>query len=256
MPALPPLEDFSPAVQARHLMRGARTAMLSTLLGRNDPMPGAPFGSLVLSATHPDATPILLLSRLAAHTRNLAHDPRAALLYENTADLQDPLTGARLCLLGVIEPAPAAEIALDRGRFLARHPSAAEYADFTDFGFYRLIPQRALLVAGFGRIGWLEGADLRFPEVQWRELSQAEAGILSHMNADHKDAILHYAHGLLGQPHGDWRMVGFDAEGCDLALAGRIVRLAFPAPVRTAEAARAELVRLARGPANESFINQ
>lgn len=246
MPALPALEDFSPAAQARHLMRGARTATLGTLLGPDDPMSGAPFASLVLSATHPDARPILLLSRLAAHTRNLAQDPRAALLYENTAGLQNPLMGARLSLLGAIEPTPASEIPLDRSRFLARHPGAADYADFADFSFYRLTPQRALLVGGFGRIEWLEGADLRLPKEQWEELSLAEAGILSHMNADHKDAILHYAHTLLGEAKGGWRMAGFDPEGCDLALAGRFARLAFTEPVRTAEAARATLVRLAR----------
>lgn len=248
MPVMPPLEDFSSAAQARHLMRGARTAVLGTLMGQNDPMQGAPFGSLVLSATHPDATPILLLSRLAAHTSNLAQDARASLLYENTADLPNPLTGARLSLLGVIEPAPAPEIALDKSRFLARHPSAADYADFADFGFYRLIPRKALLVAGFGRIEWLEGSDLRLPGEQWRELAQAEPGIISHMNADHQKALLHYAQGLLGQAEGDWRMTGLDSEGCDLALAGagRLVRLAFEKPVRTAEEARAGLVRLAR----------
>lgn len=246
MPVTTSFDDFPLAAQARLLMRGARCAVLSTVLGPNDKTPGAPFGSLVLSAAHPDATPVLLLSRLAAHTRNLAHDPRAALLYENTPNMQNPLMGARLSLLGEIAQTPKAEIPLDRQRFLARHPAAADYADFADFNFYRLIPQRALLVAGFGRIDWLEGADLRLRKGQWEELAGAEPGIISHMNTDHKPAILHYAQHLLGQAAGDWSMTGIDTEGCDLALDGRMARLSFAKPALTAHAARTELVRLAR----------
>lgn len=221
-------------------MRGARTAVLSTVL----PGDGAPYGSLVLSATCPDGAPLLLLSRLAVHTGNLLHDPRASLLYDATGALEEPLTGARLSLVGAIQPVAANSMAICRTRFLARHPSAAAYADFADFSFYRLQPDRAHLVAGFGQIGWIEGANLLLSLDQWHEIAQAEPGILAHMNKDHPDSIALYAHKLLGQVPGPWRMAGCDPEGCDLALAGAFVRLPFDTMACTAGQIRQELVRL------------
>lgn len=231
----------SPASQARALMRGARTATLSTLMTEG----GAPYGSLVLSATAMDATPILLLSRLAVHTANMLADPRASLLYEAAGGLADPLTGARLSLLGAISPSPPAQAAADRARFLARYPSAAAYADFADFGFYRLLPLRGHLVAGFGQIHWLEGADILLPEGQCQALAGAETEILAHMNADHKDSIALYAERLLGLRRGPWRMSGCDPEGCDLESDGILGRLPFAAPARDAAQLRRELVAFA-----------
>ncbi len=228
------------SAQARALVRGARTAVLSTLLAGN----GAPYGSLILSATYPDGAPLLLLSKLAVHTGNLLHDPRASLLYDATGALENPLTGARLSLVGAIQPVPAESMAICRTRFLARHPSAAAYADFADFSFYRLQPDRAHLVAGFGQINWIEGADLLLSRGQWAHIAEAETDILAHMNKDHHDSVALYAENLLGQTPGPWRMTGCDPEGCDLALAGTLVRLPFAAMACTAEQARQELVRL------------
>lgn len=228
------------AAQARAHMRGARTAVLSTILDGN----GSPYGSLVLGATCPDGAPILLLSRLAVHTGNLLRDPRASLLYDATGALEDPLTGARLSLVGAIRPVAVDSAALCRSRFLARHPSAAAYADFADFSFYRLQPDRAHLVAGFGQISWIEGADLLLRQDQWTGIAEAETGILAHMNKDHPDSIALYAEKLLGQAPGPWRMAGCDPEGCDLALAGAFVRLPFDAMACTAGQMRQELVRL------------
>ncbi len=230
------------AAQARTLIRGARTAVLSTILAEN----GAPYGSLALSATCPDAAPLLLLSGLAVHTRNLLQNSRASLLYDATGALDDPLTGARLSLVGSMQPLPSAVVAICRGRFLARHPSAAAYVDFADFSFYRLQPDQAHLVAGFGRINWIEGADLLLSRDQWVRLAEAEGEILSHMNMDHADSIALYAEKLLGLAAGPWRMVGCDPEGCDLALGGTLARLPFAVTCCTADQVRQELVRLSQ----------
>ncbi len=171
-------------------------------------------------------------------------DPRAALLYDATGALDDPLTGARLSLVGSIQPVTADVIAVCRTRFLARHPSATAYADFADFSFYRLQPDRAHLVAGFGRINWIEGADLLLSPDQWAALAGAEADILAHMNRDHADSIALYAGKLLRQAAGPWRIAGCDPEGCDLELAGTLVRLPFAVMACTAGQVRQELVRL------------
>lgn len=226
-------------VLARRLIRAARTATLATRLAESD---GAPYASLVQAATDHQGAPLLLLSTLALHTRNLQADPRVALLFDGTAGLEEPLTGPRLSVLGratiTSHPAP-------RRRYLARHPGAAGYADFRDFAFYRIVVERAHLVAGFGRIEWVEAAQLFLPEAN-AALAKAESGILAHMNADHPDAIDLYANALLGAEGSGWSMCGIDPEGCDLRRAGRLLRLDFASPVTSAEQARAELVRLAQ----------
>src|SRR5262245_49596702 len=121
----PPGEP-EPAVAARHILRTALKGSLATL----DHQTGHPYASLVLTATEPDGSPILLISRLARHTRNLEADARASLLLDATNGLGDPLAGGRLTLVGNARPTPdAAALA----RFLARHPSAEGYAQFADF---------------------------------------------------------------------------------------------------------------------------
>jgi putative heme iron utilization protein len=117
------------------------------------------------------------------------------------------------------------------------------YAGFKDFNFYRVAPERAHLVGGFGKIRWLTMADLQ-PEPPPVALAESEPGIVEHMNADHADAVQLYAGKLLGLPAGDWKMTGIDAEGLDLRAGGQAARLAFDQPVATATEARKALIAL------------
>ena len=190
-----------------------------------------------------------MLSDLAQHTRNLLAEPRVSLLFEDTASRPDPLAGPRLTLLGPAERVDdPREAALAAARFAARHPASAGYAGFADFHLYRVAIERGHLVAGFGRIAWIEAAQLRFAE-EASALAAAEADILAHMNADHGDAIALYAERLLGQQRNGWRMTGIDPEGLDLRRDGATARLDFAAnsqgPVLTAAAARRALAALA-----------
>jgi len=230
--------DPAPAASARRLMRAADRAALASRLA--DPGgAGWPYASLVLLATDHDAAPLLLLSDLAEHSKNIAADPRVALLIDGTAGLPDPLTGPRVTLLGEAGKSTDPD---GRARFLARHPAAADYAGFKDFNLYRVETARAHLVAGFGRIHWIAGEALR--GIAAPALAAAEAGIVEHMNADHADALDLMIRVLAGRLGEGWRMTGIDAEGCDLRRGGEIARLDFAAPVRDPEAARAELIRL------------
>ena len=144
----PPAEILA---EARRLIRDTERATLATLYE------GAPFASLVITAPDPAGAPLLLLSDLAEHSKNLRRDPRASLLLDGTLGLEDPLTGPRLTLLG--DARKVNEPGLLDG-FLARHPAAKLYAGFADFHLYRVMPARAHLVAGFGRIHWLDGPAL------------------------------------------------------------------------------------------------
>src|ERR1700716_1063154 len=129
---------------------------------------GDPYCSLVHVASHCDASPMLLMSRLALHTQNILGDPRVSLMLDERAE-GDPLEGARIMLAGRAEQAGGAGEVVLRGRYLNAHPSAEAFVNFKDFSFFMVKPAGAHLVAGFGRI-----VDLA-PEQFLTELSDADA---------------------------------------------------------------------------------
>lgn len=235
-----PEQDFDAAAIVRRLLREAQTGALATL-----DADGGPYASLVQLATLPDGAPLLLLSGLARHTRNIARDARVSLLVDERRT-GDELQGARAGLKGRIEKlSDEASLNTARRRFLARHADAAGFAGFSDFAFYRVALDSAHLVAGFGRIVDVEGAALATVTADAGEVLAAEAGAVAHMNADHADAIQLYAMHLLGTGPGHWKLVGLDPEGCDLMSGTEVRRLAFGRRVTDARQMRAVLVELA-----------
>jgi hypothetical protein len=226
------------AAAARALMRRALKGCLASVDSRND----YPYASLITLATDAAGAPTFLISKLARHTANLARDARASILVDETGALADPLQGARVTVYGRAEPCADAAV---RRRFLARHPEAAVYADFPDFGFWRLKLEGAHFIGGFGRIFDLDSGDLLLPLGGAEALLEAEPGIVEHMNDDHADAIELYATALGDAGPGPWRMSGIDPEGFDIVLDGQARRIRFAQPVATPGEARTELVRLA-----------
>jgi putative heme iron utilization protein len=227
-------DRFGSPGAARRLIRSLDRAALATT------MEGRPYVSLVVTACAGDASPLLLLSDLAQHTANLRADPRVALLFDGSGGFADPLAGPRLSLLGRAEPCADDQLF---ARFLARHPSAAGYAGFGDFRLYRVAVERGHLVAGFGRIAWIAGDELRLAADD-AALAAAEPDILAHMNADHAAALDLCAARLAGRGGTGWRMTGIDPEGVDLRREGEVARLDFPALVSDADSARAALIAL------------
>jgi putative heme iron utilization protein len=232
-----PAPDFDPKRAARTLLREARSGALATLMAGS----GDPYCSLVNIATEGDGSPLLLISRLAAHTKNILADPRVSLMLDERRE-GDPLEGARVMLMGT---ADATADANARRRYLDRQPEARMFADFGDFGFYRIVLKGAHLVAGFGRIVDLSAADLLTDLKDAGALVDAEAEVVAHMNADHLDATRLYATRLLGERDGDWRCVGCDPEGLGLQFGRRARRLNFAQRVTSPGVLRQVLKRLA-----------
>ncbi len=141
------------AATARNLLSKAPRASLATLTAT-----GAPYASLVLTADDGTGTPLLLLSDLAEHAKNLARDPRASLLVESVDQSDDPLAAPRATFLGEAARLDDAEA---KASFVARHPSAATYVGFSDFALYRLAIACIHVVAGFGRIDWISSDQYR-----------------------------------------------------------------------------------------------
>jgi len=180
-----PISDFDPKAAAKKLLREGRSGALATLM----PGSGDPYCSLVNVATAADGAPLLLISRLAVHTKNILADPRVSLMLDERKP-GDPLQGARVMLMG------AAAVSADqdvRRRYLERQPEAEMFAGFGDFAFYRIVLKGAHLVAGFGRIVDLKPEDILTPVEDATELTAAEPDILAHMKADPADTCRLYA---------------------------------------------------------------
>lgn len=249
----PPLRADSPpvsapAVDARRLMRACDRATLATAQRADGGSQraegegaGWPYPSLVLVALDQDGSPLLLLSALADHTRNIAGDPRVGLLFDGTGGLAQPLTGARLSVLGRIAPSDDPR---HRERFLRRHPDAALYAGFADFAVHRVTVERAHLVAGFGRIHWLSASELAFPVVP-PALADAEAEFLTWVNATQADTLSLLTPTMPGGVgSGGWTVTGLDPEGCDLRRGGYVARVDFDERIEDPESARLALAAL------------
>lgn len=222
---------------ARRLLRGIRSGTLASL----DAETGTPFASLVTIATDVDGTPVLLLSRLSAHTRNLTADPRASLLFAESGK-GDPLAHPRLTVTGRVARTDEPRM---RERFLARHPKAKLYADFPDFGFFTLEPLAGHLNGGFAKAATLAPNELRLDLTGVPDLADGAPGAVAHMNSDHADAIALYAE-QAGEEDAGWRMTGLDPEGADLLAGDRTARILFPHPVTDRASLRATLVEMAK----------
>jgi putative heme iron utilization protein len=235
-----PSPDFDAVKVARLLLRRSRQGALATLMTGS----GDPYCSLVNVASHADGSPILLISRLALHTKNILGDSRVSLMLDERAE-GDPLEGSRVMLAGRAEQAGGDDATMLRRRYLNAHPSAQAFVDFKDFSVFRVRPSAAHLVAGFGRIVDLSPAQFLTDISDAGALLEAEQGALDHMNADHRDATNLYATRLLGAHPANWRCTGCDPDGIDIQSDTEILRLDFPQRVTGPGELRKMLVRLA-----------
>jgi putative heme iron utilization protein len=226
-----PFDRLAAAVEARRLIRAAAHATLAT----SDH--GAPFASLVTPGHAPDLSPLLFISRLSAHTRHLAAEPRCALLYLGSPAGRNPQTAPRVTVSAIATPTEDAAL---KARWLARHPYAALYAGFTDFGLWRLTITGAHLVGGFARALHLGAQELAPPPDAVTAIAEAAGEIIAHCNKDHPNALETLA-GSLG-----FRMVSVDADGCDLASGEDVRRYAWEKPVSNPGELRKALIKLIR----------
>jgi putative heme iron utilization protein len=149
------------AAAVRALLAGQRHGVLATLSARHGGWPYASVAPYALTDAH---EPLLLLSQLAEHTRNIQADNRVSLFVQADGPEEDPQAGARVTLLGWVAPvgkAERADWARLHDRYVDWHPSAADYFQMSDFGLYVLRVETARFVGGFGDMGWLDAAALR-----------------------------------------------------------------------------------------------
>lgn len=227
---------MSDGAAARRYLRRHAAGVLSTLSAR---LGGYPFGSVTPFVTDHAARPIILVSRLAEHTRNLAADPRASLLVHDPAD--DVQAAARLTLVAdavaVDEPASLA------ARYLRYFPDAQRLLDLGDFSFYALAPVFARHILGFGAIRSIAPVSFAPPP---NRLAEVESDIVERMNRNHAAALRACWDRAAAGEASAVSMIGLDCDGVDLRGDGRRLRLEFDPPVTDASGALAALAALAR----------
>ena len=234
----PAKRSFSGA-EARALLRRARTGALGT----SNREPQGPYVSLANIATDGLGHPVIFISKLAWHTRNIEADPAGSIMVSEIPAEGDALTGPRVTVMGRFERMASAEIA---ARYAHHHPQARAYLDFPDFSFWRLNPEKIHAVAGFGRIETIQPPEVFLPESAGAGVMEAAQGAIDHMNADHADAVELYAVKLLGAEPGKWRLTAIDPDGAHLEKEGKVFRLAFDIPLEKAADLRQAFVALAQ----------
>jgi putative heme iron utilization protein len=211
---------------------------------------GDPWASLVTYGALEDGAPVLCLSHLAEHGRNLAGDARASLVITQVDAPPDPLAAARVTLAGRAErPADPTTLAAARAAHLAAVPAATIYIDFSDFSLWALRVERVRWVGGYGRMDSASGA--AYAEAAPDPVAMNAASAITHLNDDHADALLVIAQALGGYPDAtEARCSGLDRRGIDLAVhtprGHAPTRVAFPLALAESSQLRAATVELTR----------
>jgi heme iron utilization protein len=239
----PPVPEPTFSERARTLIHLGRMGSLSTLSRKQ---PGFPFGSVMPYGVDAGGRPIFLISTMAMHTQNLQADARASLLVTQPEAGGDPLGAARVTVIGSAEVIPQPEVAAARALYLERYANAKYWVDFEDFFFYRMQVLDVYYVGGFGVMGWVQVSD--YDRAQPDPLADAAAGIIEHMNADHKDALVLLARSLAGIEAQEAAMTSVDRLGFHVRLKTQDgikgIRIAFPREATNSAETRKVLVEM------------
>lgn len=242
----PSVPEPSFAERARTLVHLGRIGSLSTLSRKQ---PGFPFGSVMPYSVDEHGRPIFLISTMAMHTQNLKAEPRASLLVTQLDGESDPLGAGRVTLLGNAVTVAEAELAQVRKLYLERYANSKYWVDYEDFSFYRMDVVDVYYVGGFGVMGWVEASG--YSTARPDPLADAMAGIIEHMNADHKDSLVLLARKFAGIEAEEAAMTSVDRLGFQVRLKTaegmRGARIAFLREVSSATETRSVLVEMVDG---------
>jgi heme iron utilization protein len=242
-----PVEEgrsLTPAEEARTLLAATNIATLGTLTAD-----GYPWASLVAFGAFDDGSPVLCISTLAEHRRNLEADDRASLMVAAPGATRDPLAGGRVSLAGRARMPEGEERKRARDAHISAVPQAAAYADFGDFAFWVLSVERVRWVGGYGRMDTVDAAAYAAAEAD-PVVNQAGFAV-RHLNDDHPDALLAMARALGGHPDATAAAcTGADRYGLDLRVdtprGTAFTRVHYAEPISEADGMRSATVELAR----------
>ncbi len=242
--AVEPARARSAAEEARTLVATQRIGALATL--SDD---GRPWASIVTYGATAEGFPVLYVSTLAEHGRNLARDGRASIVVAEDPAGGDPLDSSRVTLVGTANRPEGDELEAARAAHLAALPGADAYGGFGDFSFWVLRVDRIRWVGGYGRMDSADAASYFAAEPD--PTANAAPHAIAHMNADHADALLVVAQALGGHPDAtSARVVRIDRYGMDLVAesprGAGTARVGFAETVDAPDGLRAATVAVTR----------
>lgn len=235
----------TPSEEARTLVHATTSGTLATL--SDD---GTPWASLVTYGLLEDGSPVLCLSTLAEHGRNLEERDQASLMVSDPVHRGEVLAGGRVTLAGrAVRPEDHELGGKAREAHLAAVPSAEMYLDFNDFSLWVLAVERVRWVGGYGRMDSASAAD--YAAASPDPVHPSAPAAVDHLNEDHADNLLEMARALGGREDAESaRCAGIDRYGLDLTLETpdgmAATRIDFLDPVESPDGLREATVLLAK----------
>ncbi len=235
---------MSLAVEAKQFLRSTRSGVLSSFSAKFD---GYPFGSVMPFVLGHDCQPIVLISTIAEHTKNIIANPKVSLLV--FAGAEDLHANGRLTLIGEAEQIEKNDADL-MARYCRYFPESTGYLAMHDFQFYRINIAQARYIAGFGKMGWMPGEEIVNINQQSNEIAQLETGMIEHMNIDHVESILLYCQHFHGVTPSRVTLIGVDCDGFDVEAVIhediKMLRFKFESSIFDAHSARMAFVALSK----------
>jgi heme iron utilization protein len=243
----PPLTEVanpvrpSAAEEARTIASSTNIGTLASLTGTGDPWASfVTYGLL-------DGAPVLCVSHMAEHGRNLAGDPRASIAIVAPATDSDPLANGRITLAGFVEHPTGDELVAARAAHVDAVPAAKYYVDYSDFALWVLRVQRVRWVGGYGRMdsATAEAYSAAAPD----PVQPHAAGAIAHLNADHAESLALMARAFGGFPDTTSAVcTGADRYGLDLKVSTErgvaYTRVGYAEPIGSIDELRAATVYL------------
>jgi heme iron utilization protein len=235
---------MSLALEAKQFLRSTHHGILSTISTK---FVGYPFGSATPFVLDHNCQPIIFISSIAEHTKNIIVNPKVSLLvFDKGDDLQ---ANARLTLIG-----EATQISKDDADLVARYcrylPQTVNYLAMHDFSFYRINIHQARYIASFGKMNWMDGDELVGSSENSASIAQLEPSMIEHMNTDHVDSMMAYCQNFYGVVPSRVTLIGIDSDGFDIEAmnndALQILRFNFVTPIFDANSARAAFVAMSK----------
>jgi heme iron utilization protein len=235
---------MSLAIEAKQFLRSTRSGVLSSFSTK---FAGYPFGSVMPFVLGHDCQPIVLISTIAEHTKNIIANPKVSLLV--FAGAEDLHANGRLTLIGEAE-----QLAKNDADLMARYcryfPESTGYLAMHDFQFYRINIHQARYIAGFGKMSWMAGDEIVDVNQSVNTIAQLETSMIEHMNADHIESMQLYCQHFHQVKPETVHLVGVDSDGFDMeAIINddiKMLRVNFESPIVDANSARAAFAALAK----------
>ena len=239
------------AIEAKQFLRITRCGILSSVSIK---FAGYPFGSVMPFVLGHDCQPVIFISSIAEHTKNIINNPKVSLMVfdaNNIKNAKDLHANGRLTLLGEVELLGKNDADLI-ARYCRYMPESSGYLAMHDFNFYRININQARYIAGFGKMGWLAGSELTANDISNNNngLAAIETDMIEHMNTDHAKSLTQYCQHFYNVQPLVASIIGIDSDGFDVEATTdnntNMLRFSFESPIVDANSARAAFVALSK----------